>query len=667
MKRWSILSVAVILSLVLSLAAAVPASAGQGNDDKVRVLVEFAPGHKGDMEKELNGMGAEFHFAFDDLNTFAVSVPAQALNGLQHNPNVVSIEEDAIRYPISILPSQSAAPAAVDLPEQVVPYGVDMVQARDVWDVDRNGVVDAGAPTASNRTICIIDSGIYTGHEDLSGVNADGYNGNLPWNVDGSGHGTHVSGTIAAMNNALGVIGVTPGTVNIYMVRVFGDDGAWAYSSTLADAANRCKDAGANIISMSLGGSKSNRTEQNTFNTLYNTYGILSIAAAGNEGTNALSYPASYTSVVSVAAIDENKVVADFSQYNSAVEVAAPGVGVLSTVPYRDNSSVAVDGVTFAGIQLEYAPDGSASGALVDGGLCATSGSWSGKVVLCERGEYDFYTKYMSAYNGGAAAVVIYNNVPGGFSGTLGQEVSATIPGISISQEDGQYLVANKLGRTASVVGQIIAPASSYEYYDGTSMATPHASAVAALVWSAVPDATNVEIRNALTATAQDLGIAGRDVYYGFGLVQAKAAIDYLTGGISPTPTETTTATPPTATPTPTITPTATPVTPTPTPAMSMFVADLLGTYTARGSKWTPKVTITVHDNTGTVVSGVVVTGTLGTSTVSCTTGTAGTCSVSVSLKTNVPSITYMVTNLAKTGYVYTPESNVETSITITR
>ena len=66
------------------------------------------------------------------------------------------------------------------------------------------------APTGSNRKICIIDSGFYTGHEDLQGVTVDGDNGNLPWNQDGSGHGTHVAGTIAAMNNALGVIGVTP-------------------------------------------------------------------------------------------------------------------------------------------------------------------------------------------------------------------------------------------------------------------------------------------------------------------------------------------------------------------------------------------------------------------------------------------------------------------------
>lgn len=661
MKRFSVLSVAVILSLVLSLAAALPASAGQGNDDKVRVLVEFAPGHKGDMEKELNGAGAEFHFAFDDLNTFAVSVPAQALNGLQHNPNVVSIEEDAIRYPISILPSQNAAPAAVSLPEQIVPYGVDMVQARDVWDMNRDGTVDSGAPTGAGIKVCIIDSGIYTGHEDFQGLNASGYNGNLPWNVDGSGHGTHVSGTIAAMNNALGVIGVTPGTVQIYMVRVFGDDGAWAYSSTLADAANRCKDAGAKIISMSLGGSKSNRTEQNTFNTLYNTYGILSIAAAGNEGTSALSYPASYSSVVSVAAIDESKAVADFSQYNSAVEVAAPGVGVLSTVPYLDNSSINVDGVTYAGVQLEYAPSGSASGALIDGGLCTASGAWSGKVVLCQRGDISFYDKYMNAANSGAAAVVIYNNVPGGFSGTLGEAVSGAMPGITISQEDGQYLVANKLGQTASVTSQIIAPANGYEYYDGTSMATPHVSAVAALVWSSKLTATNVEIRNALTTTAQDLGAAGRDVYYGYGLVQAKAAIEFLNGGTSPTPT----ATPITPTPT-SPTPTVTPVTPTPTPDKSMFVSNLVGTKSVKGSKWTATVTITVRDSNQAILSGVVVTGTFNTSTVSCTTGSAGTCSVSATLKTSVPNVTYTVTNLTKAGYVYTAPIPAP-SITITK
>jgi serine protease len=62
-------------------------------------------------------------------------------------------------------------------------------------------------------------------------------------------------------------------------------------------------------------------------------------------------------------------------------------------------------------------------------------------------------------------------------------------------------------------------------------MATPHVSAVAALIWSSNPTLTNVQIREAMQMTAMDLGAAGRDVYYGFGLVQAKDALNYLGGG----------------------------------------------------------------------------------------------------------------------------------------
>ena len=641
MKRFVFtLSAVLILTLVLSAFTFMPPQAANDNS-KVRVLVQFQPGTRGAVEKSLKGFGAEFHYAFDELNAFAVTVPAAALNGLSKNPNVVLVEEDALRFPIGIEKSGTAAVAAAT--GQTVPYGVDMVQARDVWDADRNGVVDAGAYTGANRKICIIDSGIYTAHEDLLGVNASGYSGNLVWNQDSSGHGTHVSGTIAAMNNALGVVGVTPGTVQIYMVRVFGDDGAWAYSSTLIDAANRCATAGANIISMSLGGSKSNRTEQRGFDSLY-AKGILSIAAAGNEQVEtpgAYSYPASYSSVVSVAAIDENKTIADFSLVNDQVELAAPGVGVLSTVPYLDLNSLTVDGMTVSGGHIEFSARGTVSGALVNGGLCDATGAWAGKVVLCERGVISFLDKVMNVQNSGGTAAVIYNNVPGGFLGTLGEGYSSTIIGISLSQEDGQYLVANKLGSIGTVESTFTAPASSYEYYDGTSMATPHASAVAALVWSADPTATNVEIRNVLTSTAEDLGAAGRDVYFGFGLVQAKDAIVALTGGGGGGEDGT------------------------------LHVAALAGTATTSRNKWTAKVTTTVVDSNGVLVPGVVVSGAWSagfTGTGTCTTGTTGTCSItSGSMKLTVPSVAFTVTNLAATGYEYDPSANLVSSITVVK
>jgi subtilisin family serine protease len=134
----------------------------------------------------------------------------------------------------------------------------------------------------------------------------------------------------------------------------------------------------------------------------------------------------------------------------------------------------------------------------------------------------------MNVQAGGGVAAVIYNNAPGNFLGTLGDGNSSEIPAVSLSQEDGQFLVSKKLGLSATVVSDLQKPASGYEAWSGTSMATPHVSGVAALVWSANPSWTNAQIREALDSTAKDLGATGRDSAYGYGLVQAKAALDYL-------------------------------------------------------------------------------------------------------------------------------------------
>jgi subtilisin family serine protease len=530
-----------VLSAVLMLLFSVASPVVADPSDTVRVWVSYRDGGKSEVFKALSSNSTKIHYDFPELGAYVISLPAAALNGILNNPWVIEVEEDAERYPISDMAAHVTEEAltVVDQLGQTVPYGIDMVQARDVWDADRNGAVDAGAPTGANRTLCIIDSGYYQGHEDLPDANGGYSQVGGSWSTDGFGHGSHVGGTIAAQNNGLGVVGVTPGSVKLFIIKFFADDGNATYASNLVDALTRCRNAGANVVSMSLGGSRSVRTEKTAFANAY-AAGVLSIAAAGNDGISAFSYPASYDSVMSVAAIDSNKAWADFSQFNSQVEVAAPGVAVLSTLPYIETNRVTVDGVDYAGGHIEYSARGSVSGALVNGGLCATAGSWSGKVVLCQRGDNSFYEKVASVQAGGGAAAIIYNNVPGDFLGTLGEGYSSSIIGISLSQEAGQYLVANKLGRTAIVLSQVAQPASGYEAWDGTSMATPHVSAVAALVWSWDPTLTNVEIRNALTATAQDLGTVGRDVYYGYGLVQARAALEYLgydggTGNTAPT------------------------------------------------------------------------------------------------------------------------------------
>src|SRR5213593_1462782 len=235
-----------MFGLFLALTAATSGYAA----DAARVWVQFAPEHKAAVKGALQQVADKIHYEFDDLGAIAVTLPAAAVDGIRHNPNVELVEEDPIR----------------ELSAQTVPYGIDKVQARDVWDANRDGVVDAGAVTGAGCKVCVIDSGVYTAHEDLTGLNISGESGTpTAWNVDGCGHGTHVVGTIVAANNGLGVVGVTPGAAPIYMVKVFGDDCSWAYSSDLVYAARRCQAVGAKIISMSLGGSTSSSTEQLAF------------------------------------------------------------------------------------------------------------------------------------------------------------------------------------------------------------------------------------------------------------------------------------------------------------------------------------------------------------------------------------------------------------------
>jgi len=479
-----------------------------------RHIVEFFQFGQG--AAAVRAAGGEVVREFPQYAALSARLPQQALRGLQNHPNVKSIEADPRRYPLGTGDTVLAS-------GETQPYGIPMVQADQLTDVD-----------ASNRKVCIIDSGYYLKHEDLQDdyVTASPDSGTGDPFTDGSGHGTHVAGTIAGMGgNGTGVVGVNPGSkLNLHIVKVFGDSGTWAYSSDLATALNKCREATSHVVSMSLGGGRPSSLEERAFNDAYSA-GVLSIAAAGNAGDTTTSYPAGYGSVVSVAAIDHNKNVADFSQKNADVEIAAPGVAVLSTVPYIETNTATVDGTTYKGGHIEFAARSTGvSGALVDGGRCAATGAWTGKVVLCERGDISFFDKVMNVQNSGGVAAVIYNNVSGGFSGTLGEGNSSTIPAITLSQEDGRTLLT-KLDLDTTVVSTVDKPANGYDYFNGTSMATPHVSGVAALVWSYNPSWTNDQVRKALQASAEDLGTAGRDNSYGYGLVQAAAARDKLQAG----------------------------------------------------------------------------------------------------------------------------------------
>ncbi len=213
------------------------------------------------------------------------------------------------------------------------------IDAPEGWDAAGLGAF----PAAGGVRIGIVDTGIDQAHPDLSGqtVACARSQGLLPilsgsievgTCVDDNDHGTHVAGTIAAKaNNGTGVAGVAFNADLVVCKALGGPLG----SGSTADVAN-CIDwvssQGARVISMSLGGGASTTLQNAVANAWNNGNGAVIVAAAGNEGDATLNYPAAYAQVVSVAATDNSDARASFSNANSDVEIAAPGVNVLSTV-----------------------------------------------------------------------------------------------------------------------------------------------------------------------------------------------------------------------------------------------------------------------------------------------------------------------------------------------
>lgn len=511
--------IAGLVGIVLFMAGLSTMVEGNESAETVRTFIEYPPGGAEGMEQMLLQSDAEIHHHFDEMNTYVATLPKVEYESLQMADDVSQMEIDPVRmmYGERSMNSQ-AITSVITTSAQITPYGVTAVQAPDMW---ADGYDGAG------QKICIIDSGYHADHDDLPD-NVTGFSQILGerFDEDYDGHGSHVAGTIVGIDNEVGVVGVAPG-VELFIVKFFNRYGEATFSSDLVAAAQRCADNGANIISMSLGGASYSSFEDEAFARLYQE-GILSVAAAGNGGNSQNSYPASYASVISVGAVDQNNERAGFSQFNRMVELSAPGVETLSTVPYIISHTVIISDTTYDIQPMGYATSGSASGVLVDGGLCDSVGEWTDKVVLCERGDITFAEKTTYVEEGGGVAAIIYNNRPGDFSGTLGSGITTTIPSVSMSQEDGLQIVDTQLGAETVVYSITEQPASGFDSYSGTSMATPHVAAAAALVWSYRPALVNVQVRLALQRSALDLGEPGRDDEYGYGLVQGKDTLDYI-------------------------------------------------------------------------------------------------------------------------------------------
>lgn len=376
MKRTLVVMLLVSMLLTtVGFAAPLPKEA-----DTVSVLIGFSnEAGKQSVASVRGTVQREFKF----INVAKVELPKNAIDAVKNTGGIKFVEPDYT--------AQAYA--------QTVPWGIERVKAPLVHSQGYKG---------SGIKVAVLDTGIRTNHPDLQ--IAGGYNaiGGSSYNDD-NGHGTHVAGTIAALDNSVGVIGCAP-QAQLYAVKVLDGSGNGNYSNIIAGIEwainNNMK-----VINMSLGGSQGSAALELACNSAYNA-GVLVVAAAGNSGTAAgntecIGYPARYASVMAVGSVTSGNTRSSFSSTGSTLEIVAPGSDIYSTT-----------------------------------------------------------------YNG------------------------------------------------------------SYGTMSGTSMACPHVAGVAALVWSAKPSLSNVQLRNALKTTANNLW---NDSWrYGNGLVDAKAAYDYVTGGVTP-------------------------------------------------------------------------------------------------------------------------------------
>ncbi|HEX5979974.1 MAG TPA: S8 family peptidase [Thermoleophilaceae bacterium] len=275
------------------------------------------------------------------------------------------------------------------------------IDAPEGWDAAGLGAF----PATGGAKIGIVDTGIDQTHPDLSGktVNcADSTGGLLVEGtcVDDNMHGTHVAGTISARsNNGVGVAGTTP-NATFAICKALRTAAGTGLTSDVANCINWTHTRGAKVISMSLGGGDSITLRNAVVNAWKGgaANGSVLIAAAGNDGDATLNYPAAYAEVVSVAATDHNDARASFSNANSDVEIAAPGVSILSTIPggqyaRLSGTSMATPHVSgVAGVLWQRFPGDTAAGirgrltaAVDDKGAAGRDSSFGfGRVNLCK-------------------------------------------------------------------------------------------------------------------------------------------------------------------------------------------------------------------------------------------------------------------------------------------
>jgi subtilisin len=261
-----------------------------------------------------------------DVNLYEAPIVTLSLSdaeikALHDDPNVATVEEDGVCYALPV--EQLVFEGQPSVLAETVPIGVHQIKAPLAWGCSRGKGV----------RVSVLDTGIDWNHPDLS-ANVKGAVSFVPGEtaMDGHSHGTHCAGTIGAAINGIGVVGVAP-EASLYAVKVLANNGSGNWSWLIAGL-NWCIQNRIHIASMSLGGGGAPAALEAMCNAAFQR-GVLLVAAAGNSGPamGTVGFPGKYRNVIAVSAIDNNNVMAGFSSRGPEVELCAPGVQVLSTVP----------------------------------------------------------------------------------------------------------------------------------------------------------------------------------------------------------------------------------------------------------------------------------------------------------------------------------------------
>jgi subtilisin family serine protease len=526
---------------LVALAALAVASIAFGGETRQRYTIATSGALKGAALRMASDSedGASRHVRrFTNIDGFAADLTAEEAKELRQSAGVVSVDPVVERHVTEV--GGRVMSNLESYSKQIIPWGIDAIHARQVWPVTKGEGIN----------VVVLDTGIDFNHPDLKAVYAGGYNVLSPADppMDDLFHGTHVAGTIAAQDNAFGVVGAAPG-VKLWAVKALNaqgkgfDEGIALGIDWIISKAHEV--GGRWVVNMSFGSAvRGGNMEEAAISRAYDA-GIIMIAAAGNDGHDFLEFPAAYAGVIPVGAVNDQDIRADFSNFGYGIDAVGPGVDVPSCVidGVEEGADIIVGDTTVLARGLIGSPFGVVTGRIVDAKLGRPdefTAAVNGNIALIKRGELDFREKVRNAKNAGAKAVVIWNSDP-----TDAVPAFTLLPRDCDDPDDPecpdewknyQFILSMNVTKADGIKLQGLANQNAtasffsalYSRKSGTSMATPHVAAAAALVLALKPDIKPVDMNWLIRRTARDLGDEGWDYQTSYGMVDALAAAKFV-------------------------------------------------------------------------------------------------------------------------------------------